>query len=219
MVVESLRIMGFIWTFLSGNAELIGTIFAIICVVLIVKQNSLNFPIGIVKDIFILIVFVQYGLYASGISQIVLLGLSFYGWYKWIYGGKDKAELKVSRLGLNEGIACFAIWFFGSLGFATLVQYVSTITKIAPPSYVYWDSSITVAIFIAYWLMARKKIENWIVWLVFVNAQYLPLNILKQLYFFTALQPIYIGLAIYGLILWWKDLQKNQTATNELAAI
>lgn len=203
--------MEVILNFLMGNAEIIGTVTALICVILIMKQSSWNFPIGIVKDFFFLYVFIQYGLYASTFSQIILIGLSFYGWYKWLFGGNDKSELKVSRLSVKEAVICGIIWLAGSLVFAYLVILLANQGGIAPPSFVYWDSTITVAIFIAYWLMARKKIENWLVWLIFVNVQYLILNLIKGMYFFAVLQPIYITLAIVGFNLWLKDLKKGRT--------
>ncbi len=201
--------------FLIANAEIIGTITALICVILIVKQSSWNFPIGIVKDVFFLYVFVQYGLYASTFSQIILIGLSIYGWYKWLFGGKDKTELQVSRLSFNEMIICGVLWLVGSVGFGSLVILLANKSGVAPPSFVYWDSTITVAIFIAYWLMARKKIENWLVWLIFVNSQYLILNLMKGMYFFAILQPIYITIAIFGFNLWLKDLRKNEVNVNQ----
>jgi nicotinamide mononucleotide transporter len=196
--------------FLTAQAEIIGTVTAVICVILIVKQNSLNFPIGIIKDFFLLYVFVKYNLYASTFSQIVLIILSFYGWYKWLRGGENQTELKISRLDVKETVICFAVWFFGSLGLATVLVQMAKSGYITEPSYVYWDSSITVAIFIAYWLMARKKLENWLVWLLFVNLQYLILNPIKGLYFFTFLQIIYISLAVFGFNTWLKDWRKNE---------
>jgi nicotinamide mononucleotide transporter len=196
--------------FLLGNAEIIGTVIAIICVILIVRQSVWNFPIGIIKDIFFLYVFVRYGLYASTFSQVILIALSFYGWYKWLFGSKDNSKLKVSRLNLKEGIICGMVWLFGGIVFALFVVFLANKSGIAPPSFVYWDSTITVSIFIAYWLMANKKIENWLVWLIFVNAQYLLLNLIKGMYFFAILQPIYITLAILGFSLWLKDLKNNK---------
>jgi nicotinamide mononucleotide transporter len=196
--------------FLTGQAEIIGTVTAVICVILIMKQNPLNFPIGIIKDFFLLYVFIKYTLWASTFSQIVLISLSFYGWYKWLRGGENQSELKVSRLELKEAIICLAVLIFGSLGLATVLIELAHRGIITQPSFVYWDSSITMAIFIAYWLMARKKLENWLVWLIFVNLQYLILNPLKGLYFFTFLQVIYITLAILGFNTWLKDLRKNE---------
>jgi len=201
------------------NAEIIGTVTAIICVILIIRQNSLNFPIGIIKDVLFLIVYVQIGLYASSFSQVILVGLSFYGWYKWLYGGQDQTELKVSRLSLKEALICAGFWIFGSLGFAVSVKMLAEQNGFAQPAYIYWDSSITVAIFLAYWMMARKKIENWFVWLFFVNIQYLFLSLAKDLYFFAALQPVYIILSFLGFSLWYKDLKKNRTPNEEFAAV
>lgn len=201
------------------NAEIIGTVTAIICVVLIIRQNSLNFPIGIIKDILFLIVYVQIGLYASSFSQVILIGLSFYGWYKWLYGGQNQTELKVSRLSLKEALICGSVWVLGSLGFAVSVKMLAEQSGFAQPAYIYWDSSITVAIFLAYWMMARKKIENWFVWLIFVNIQYLFLSLAKDLYFFAALQPVYIILSFLGFSLWYKDLKKIRTPNEEFAAV
>lgn len=196
--------------FLTGQAEIIGTIAAIICLILIMKQNPLNFPIGIIKDFFLLYVFVKYALWGSTFSQIVMISLSFYGWYKWLRGGENQTELKISRLELKEAIICFVVWIFGSLGLASAFIELANRGIIKPAVYVYWDSAITVAMFIAYWLMARKKLENWLVWLVFVNLQYLAMNLILGLKYFTFLQIVYITLAIFGFNTWLKDLRKNK---------
>jgi nicotinamide mononucleotide transporter len=76
---------------------------------LTVKENIWNWPIGIANSVFFLILFYRVGLYADSGLQIVYIILGFLGWYWWLYGGKDKTELKVENSDRKTNIILFIL--------------------------------------------------------------------------------------------------------------
>jgi nicotinamide mononucleotide transporter len=191
---------------LTQNAEWIGTTAGFICVWLIVRQNVINWPVGIVNNAFFLIVLAQERLYANVGLQAVFIFLGFYGWWKWLYGGANRTELPVSRLRPAQfGVYALA-WLAGTIALAVLLQKLARLTGLAPPSYVYWDSSITVASLLAQWMLTHKKIENWWVWIFTVNLSQIFLFSVKGRYPMAGLQIAYIILSVQGYIAWRKDL-------------
>lgn len=191
---------------LLQNAEGIGTAAGFVCVWLIVRQNVFTWPLGIINNALFLIVLAQDRLYANVGLQAVFIALGFYGWWKWLYGGENRTELAVSRLRPTQlGLYALA-WVLGAVALALLLQQLARFAGLAPPSYVYWDSSITMASLIAQWMLTHKKIENWWVWIVAVNLSQIFLFGLKGRYLMAGLQVAYIVLSVQGYAAWRRDL-------------
>ncbi len=197
---------------LIQNAEIIGTAAGFVCVWLIVRQHIVNWPLGIINNVFFLIVLAQDRLYANVGLQVVFIALGFYGWWQWLYGGANRTELPVSRLRPVYWVLYSALWLCGTVLFAWTLQEFARYMGFAPPDYVVWDSSIFAASLIAQWMLTWKKIEHWWVWIVTVNISQVFLFSIKGRYWMAGLQIAYIILSVQGYLAWRKDLDAGNHA-------
>ncbi len=181
--------------------EVCGVIFGVGGVWLTIRQNIWCWPVGLVNIILNLYIFFQVRLYADMGLQAFYVILSCYGWYQWRHGGPDKkSELPVSRLHLRHGLA---LVFTGTAAIPIVGWLLESRTDADIP---YWDSATTVISLMAQWLMARKVLECWLVWIA-VDTLYVAIYIYKGLYPTSGLYALFLVLATLGFIEWKKSLQ------------
>ena len=197
------------WTEVAGDSPLqwVAVITGFACVWLAARESLWNFPVAIVSCGLFVVVYYRTTLYADMGLQIVFIALSLYGWYQWLYGGRNRAELPVSRTSMWEwgGCAVFVLVFTLAVGY-----YLQHHTDAALP---HWDAFTTAGSLAAQYLLIRKRLENWVLWVV-VDIIYVPILWYKHLYSVSALYALYLGLAVYGYVEWRRALRKTQlTAT------
>ena len=185
--------------------EIFGVIFGVAGVWLTIRQNIWCWPVGLVNIILYLYIFFQVRLYADMGLQAFYIGVSLYGWWHWLHGdagpGPDKkSELQVSRLHRRHGLA---LVFTGMAAIPLVGWLLETRTDADIP---YWDSATTVVSLMAQWLMARKVLECWLVWLA-VDTLYVAIYIYKGLYPTAGLYAFFLVLAALGFIEWKKTLK------------
>ena len=146
--------------------EIIGFIAGIVGVWLTMKESIWNFPIGLINVIASLILFYRTQLYSDTFQQAVYIVLLCYGWYKWAYGDKNKPELNITTSSARLWVTLLIIAIVCSTGGGFLFG------KYTNASYPYWDATGTTLSLIAQWMIAKKKIENWLLWIV-VNILYI----------------------------------------------
>jgi nicotinamide mononucleotide transporter len=185
--------------------ELIGTILGLISVWLTVRQNIWCWPTGIIMVALYAIIFFRAKLYADAGLQIVYVVLQIYGWYEWLYGGRDRGELEVTRITLRLVVLLAVV---ATVATAVMGYLLATKTDAALP---YWDSTATVLSLIAQWMLAKKFIENWFVWLT-VDVLSIGIYWIKGLYPTMALYAAFLVLAVLGWIEWRKSLRNLQPA-------
>lgn len=184
--------------------EITAAVFGAVAVYLAARESIWNWPIAIVNVALYTIVFFQSRLYADMGLQVVYLVLSVYGWYNWLHGGTQQTTLHVSRasprllLGL---IALIAVASY-ALG-ATLAAR----TNAALP---YLDSALTVASLAAQWLMTRKILENWLLWIA-VDIVYVPMFLSRGLHATAALYAVFLVLAVLGFVEWRRSYSRQLT--------
>ena len=165
--------------------EVCAVAFGLVSVYLSTRENIWSWPTAIVNVGLYALLFRREKLYADMGLQVVYLVLSFYGWYEWLYGGEHRTVLHVSRI----GAAC-------SVALGTLLQRS---TDAALP---YLDSTLAVFSLIAQWMMTRKVLENWSVWIL-VDIVYVGMFIfLKHLYFTAFQYAVFLVLAVMGHVQW-----------------
>jgi len=188
-----------------SNLELIGATLGLISVWLTVRQNIWCWPTGLVMVALYSVIFFRARLYADAGLQAVYFALQIYGWYEWMRGGKDRGRLEVTQITLRLGV-----WLAVVAALATsLMGYgLATRTDAALP---YWDSLATVLSLIAQWMLARKLIENWLVWIT-VDLLSIGIYMAKALYPTMALYAAFLVLAVLGWVEWRKSLRNLQPA-------
>lgn len=170
-----------------------------LCVGLQVRQNIWGWPIGMVNVGLYVYIFFEAKLYADMGLNALYFVLCAVGWWHWLYPGENRPRLPVTRLTRRDGWRLFAI---GLVGWVAMAGYFSIYTDAALPVV----DSLTVAMsLVAQWLLTRKVLENWHLW---IAADVIMVGI----YWVKGLQPtvvlytIYTFLALSGLLAWRKEL-------------
>ena len=185
--------------------EPVGVGTGIICVYLQIRENIWNWPIALINVSVYFVVFRESKLYADMGLQVIYFVLSLYGWYEWLYGGKNKSELKISRANLRMAVTLTAI---GIVGVAVLGTIFARHTDAALP---YVDSATATTSLIAQWMITRKILENWLVWIA-VNVVYVGMFIFKHLYPTAGLYAVFFVLAVMGYFQWRSAFRANAGA-------
>ncbi len=177
--------------------EILAAIFSLLSVWLTIKENIWQWGWGILGVIFYFVVFYRAKLYANMWLQVVFIALQIYGWYEWLYGGEGNNALQITRASLQTQVLLFTI---GCIGTAGLAYGFKKFTDNAVPLA---DSAATVLSLIAQWMLAKKYLENWLVWIA-VNLIIIFLGIKQKLYLTIGLYILFLVLAIKGFIEWQK---------------
>lgn len=189
--------------------ELIGTLSGLICVVLAARNNIHTWTLGIINVIFFFILFYQVRLYSDMILQIYFMYANIIGILYW--NKATKKDNKITLLTINERIKYLYIiistWILLGLLMNNIHNVLPSIFP-EPASYPYWDSFTTVTSIIACWLLAKKKIESWLLWIV-IDIICIVLYYQKGIMLMSIEYFIFLINAIYGLLLWVKLRQKQ----------
>lgn len=191
--------------------EVIGFLTGALCVWLLVKQNIWNWPVGIINAVMFIVLFYQSRLYADMALQFIYVVLGFLGWYWWLRGGDNKTELKVQKTSLNHGVALLIIGTATTFG---MYSYLLSINDSAP----FLDALTTVMSLTAQYMLTRKLIENWAVWIA-ADIIYICLYASRGLYLTSVLYAVFLAMCIAGLIEWRKSRNPQLIATVEEAKL
>ncbi len=187
---------------LKNYIEVIGAVTGLIYLYLEIKQNIWLWPLGLVTSAFYIYIFYDSKFYADMGLQVYYLVISIYGWWHWLYGDNNsgkKNNLPITRISLKLSV-------FLSLITIALFGILTYILKNFTDSPVPYGDAFTTALSItATWMLARKLIEHWWVWVI-VNILSLGLYIWKGLYPTSVLFFFYFVMAIVGYFEWKKEL-------------
>jgi len=187
--------------------EIFAVVFGLTCVYLTVKQKILAWPTGLVMVILYIIIFYQARLYSDMGLQVIYVFLQFYGWYHWLYGGKKKDTLPVTRLSPLKVAIWFIVLWLGVLGLGYVMDNFTN------ADFAYPDAFTTVLSLIAQWFLTRKILESWVCWIT-VDVVAIYIYFAKGLYLTTGLYAVFLILATMGLLEWMKS-RKAQPAPQE----
>jgi nicotinamide mononucleotide transporter len=179
--------------------EAVAVVFGIVSVWLSVREHVVSWPTAIVSVSLYFFVFKDARLYADMGLQVFYAAISAYGWYHWLYGGANRSELEVSLTPRAVWLGLPVAWILGTLGLGTLLFRT---TDAAVP---YVDSALTVGSLLAQWMMTRKYVENWAIW-VALDVAYVIVFLNRDLKLTAFLYVVYGVLAWRGLVEWRKSL-------------
>jgi nicotinamide mononucleotide transporter len=187
------------------NLEWIAAIAGAISVYLSARENIWSWPTAIVNVSLYTFIFYKSGLYSDMGLQVVYLTLSIYGWYQWLHGGEHRARLHVSRASARMWTISAAIAIVFWIG---LSRYTATLPGVSLP---YLDSGLTTLSLVAQWMMTRKILENWILWII-ADIVYVPMYISKELYVTAGLYAVFLVLAVLGLVQWKRSHARDRAS-------
>lgn len=179
--------------------EALAAAFGVVSVFLSVRENVWSWPTAIVNVTLYVIVFWQTRLYADMALQVVYIVISAYGWHEWLHGGAGKTPLPVTR-GTPRLAALLAP--IGVLSVVALGTLLGRYTNAALP---WLDSTTTTTSLIAEWMMAKKILENWIVW-VAVDVVYIGMFLYKSLVLTALLYACFLALSAMGYVRWKRSI-------------
>jgi nicotinamide mononucleotide transporter len=192
--------------------EICAVAFGLVSVYLSTRENIWSWPTAIVNVGLYVLVFHDAKLYADMGLQVIYLILSFYGWYEWLYGGEHRTELHVSRLTPFVAAVLLAIGATGSLA---LGAFLRKNTDAALP---YLDSTLSVFSLIAQWMMTRKILENWTLWILLDVAYVIMFVFFKHLYFTAFQYAVFLALAAMGQVQWFRSYRRRGVRVSEESA-
>ena len=194
-------------TFASLNwLEIIAVAWGILTVYLTVRQNNWCWPVGSASNVLFAVIFFRERLYADMALQVIYIGLNFYGWYQWLHGGAGNSALAVARAPAQARLV------LATLSVASIAILGTALARFTNADLAYWDSTTTILSLAAQYMLARKWIENWGVWIT-VNVLYIGLYAYKGLYLTSAQQLVFIALSIAGYLSWRRELRAAHLAS------
>lgn len=182
--------------------EWFGVFFSVIQVLLAQRNNINNYLFGIAGIVLAMYVKFHTKLYAEFALDFYYLIMSVYGWIFWKYG-KQQSETPISFSTKNEWLKAVIIV---GVAFTLFFIFLTGFTDSDVP---FLDSIVTAFAWAGMWLMAKRKIENWI-FLNISNFIAVPLLIHKELYLFAGLTAFLFIVAIFGYKNWYRLIKTQQ---------
>lgn len=186
--------------------EIIGTLVGLVYLWLEYRASIYLWIASVIMPAIYIFVYYDAGLYADFGINIYYLGAAVYGWLVWKYGSKSKEvkELPITHMPARSWLKAGIIFVVAQFLIAWLL--INFTDSDVP----WWDAFTTALSIIGMWMLARKYLEQWWVWIV-VDVVCVGLYIYKDLHFTAALYALYAIIAIFGWLN-WKKLMKAQQA-------
>lgn len=175
--------------------ELAAAVLVLVNIALVARRSIWNYPFGIAAVTLYAIVFWGARLYSDMLLQGFYLLLNLYGWWHWQRSRAASGEVVVLRLGALARIGWIAAAAAATLGWGALMH---RFTDAAAP---WWDASVAMISIAAQILMARRFVENWVLWIL-VDLIAIPLFAARGLWTTAAVYVLLLGLSLWGLIDW-----------------
>ena len=187
--------------------EILGVVFGLMSAWFSKQDNILIYPAGIISTAIFVYILAVYGLLGDMIINAYYFAMSIYGWYMWTRKVDAEHYIPITTTNKKEKQISILI-FFSTLIFIFIIYQVFDKWN----SWTAYVDTLTTAIFfVAMWLLARKKLENWILLLI-GNIISLPLYYYKGLIFTSFQFILLIVIAIYGYRAWKKNINIPETS-------
>jgi nicotinamide mononucleotide transporter len=185
-----------------NTLDIIGALTGILGVYLTQRRLIWCFPIGILSVIISFIIFLELKLYADAIQQVFYFVLLMVGWINWTRDLKTNKTIHISITTLREAILLTSCSILVTL----ILGYI--LSRYTDAVFPWIDSSATSLAFTAQWMIAKRKLENWYLWMI-VNITYIAIYINKDLWAYIILYCAYLVLSFTGLRAWKKEFYES----------
>ena len=191
--------------------EIFGMVSGLIYIFLEIKAKLWMWPVGIITSAIYIIVFFSSKFYADMGLQVYYLIISIYGWIYW-YNGNKKSETKKLHISKTSKKTALILFIVTTVLFFVISYILNNYTDSPLP---YWDSFTTALSITATWMLTKKLIEQWIIWII-VDLVSMGLYIYKDLYPTSFLFLVFTILAFVGYFEWKKQMLKSKTIAKNL---
>ena len=184
--------------------EIVAVIFGLFSVWYAKKDNILVFPTGLVSTFIYVYLLWKWTLWGDMMINGYYFIMSIYGWYHWTRKKGDSVKFPISVISNDEKRIAIIIFIFTVAFVVGVYHYFNKFTT----WYAYVDTFITGIFFIGMWLMAKRKIENWIFWII-GDVISIPLYFAKGFTFTSFQYIVFTIVAVYGYLEWKKTLNNS----------
>lgn len=191
----------------SNWIEIFGSVSGLVYIYFSLQKSIWLWPVGLITSIAFAVVFYESRLFADMSLQLYYCVASIYGWVFWLFGKKDSApshekkELPITRLKPIH-------WFVAALVTIMLTLVYLPFGNAFHASFPILDGFVTAASIVATWMLARKILDQWLIWIV-VDAITTGMLIAKEKFVAAGLMLVYTLLAIVGYYKWLNDFRKH----------
>ncbi|MFN7044924.1 MAG: nicotinamide riboside transporter PnuC [Flavobacterium sp.] len=184
--------------------ELTAVLFGTISVLFARKNNILVYPTGLVSTLIFVYILLEWKLFGDFIINIYYSIMSVLGWYLWTRKKNGADEFPISIMNRKDYLISSLIFTITLLFIALVYYFFDKFTDWTA----YVDTLTTALFFVGMWLMAKRKIENWIIWII-ADIISVPLYFYKGLTFSSMQFLLFTIIAILGYLEWKRLLQKQ----------
>jgi len=192
------------YSFFFITLEITAVVFGIISVLFARKNNILVYPTGLISTLIFIYILYNFKLYGEFIINIYYSAMSIIGWYLWSRRNNGQEEFPISIMNSKEYKIATIIFTLTILFIALVYHFFDKFTDLTA----YVDAFTTALFFVGMWLMAKRKIENWIVWII-ADIISVPLYFFKGLTVSSLQFIVFTIIAVLGYIEWKIFLQKK----------
>ena len=184
----------------TRTIELVAVACGFANVFLIIRRSVWNYPFGLVMVTLYCWIFYEYGLYSESLLQVYYFVIQLFGWAWWLNNREPDGQVRVRRLPVRliGPITAGAAVSVLALGWVMDTQLGASLP--------YWDATTTVLAVIAQFLLAKRMLENWVLWIA-VDILSIGIFIAKGLEPTAALYAVFLVLASIGLVQWTRAWQ------------
>jgi nicotinamide mononucleotide transporter len=192
--------------------EAFGTLFGLICVWLGARENIWNWPVGLLNIIAFFIIFYQVRLYSDMFLQIYFFCIGIYGWIKWTRHRQQDKPVAILSQKRRWTLVFIIIAASIALGFVVKnIHHIAPKIFPVPAAFPFIDSFIAVCSIVANVLLAKRILENWVLW-VLIDFICVFVYAIKNVRFISLEYGILLIISAYGLWQWirlYKAVPKN----------
>ena len=187
-----------------NSLEIAGFVTGALSVWLAVRQNPWNWPFGVANAVSFFPVFRRARLYVDMALQLLFMAICLLGWYRWLFGGEGHSRLSVTRISSTGAIAYTAA---GVAATAVFTPYLRSVGDASP----LLDALTTVLSVEAQYLMTRKVIEHWLVWMA-ADVIYIWLYASRGRHLTSVLYIVFFAICVAGWRDWMRDMSRQRAA-------
>ena len=185
---------------MTHKGEIVANLLMLLWIGFLYRNALINWTLGILNSLFYVYLFVPIGLYADAALQVFEIGLCIYGWNHWKSGGRKNKQLPTSYATWMVRIKALLI---GVVLYAFQYYILKTYTN---SDVVELDSALTAISVMAIYLMSRRHVDNWYLWLISYFG-YFELYWRKHFYITAFTQVILLVISLLGWMFWSNEIE------------
>ncbi|MEZ5427432.1 MAG: nicotinamide riboside transporter PnuC [Pyrinomonadaceae bacterium] len=189
--------------------EFIGTVSGLVSVWMAARSNIWTWPIGLINVAAFFLIFYQVQLYSDMFLQVYFFAMSIYGWIAWSRQNRSQ-ENPIRFLSARERTGLIVLLIVSTALFGTLIKNIHSILPdvfVKPAAYPYLDTFIAAMSILATVFLARRILENWVLWIT-VDVLSVGLYFAKNVLLISIEYFIFLCLASFGFYNWYKKGEK-----------